>query len=83
MTTEGGIKAILDAVNALRNVVTPTEPLPQRKPAARKPAAAKTPAGHLRQVTHYCWRCGVFALLNRITYWCRKCSRGVGGGWPG
>ena len=40
--TEGGIKAILDAVNALRNVVTPTEPLPQRKPAARKPAVVKS-----------------------------------------
>ena len=43
VTTEGGLKAVLDAVNALRNVVTPTQPLPQRKPAARKPAAAKTP----------------------------------------
>lgn len=43
--TEGGIKAVLDAVNALRNVLTPTEPLPQRKPAARKPAAPRAPRG--------------------------------------
>ena len=43
VTTEGGLKAILDAVNALQNILTPTEPLPLRKPAARKPAAAKTP----------------------------------------
>ena len=43
VTTEGGIKAILDAVNALKNVVTPTEPLPQRQRAARKSSAAKTP----------------------------------------
>lgn len=34
--TEGGLRAILDAL-------TPTAPLPQRKPPARKPAAAKTP----------------------------------------
>lgn len=34
--TAGGIRAILDAL-------TPTAPLPQRKPAARKPAVAKTP----------------------------------------
>jgi hypothetical protein len=43
VTTEGGLKAILDAVNALHNILTPTEPLPLRKPAARKPAAGKTP----------------------------------------
>ncbi len=43
VTTEGGIKAILDAVNALRNVVTPTEPMPQRKPAGGKPATRKAP----------------------------------------
>ena len=45
VTTEGGVKAVLDAVNALRNVLTPTEPLPQHKPAARKPATPRTPRG--------------------------------------
>lgn len=35
--TAGGIRAILDAL-------TPTQPLPQRKPTARKSAAAKKPS---------------------------------------
>ena len=36
--TEGGVKAVLDAVTALGNVLTPTAPMPQRKPAVRKAA---------------------------------------------
>ena len=44
-TTEGGVKAVLDAVSALGNVLTPTGPMPERKPAARKAAAAKAPRG--------------------------------------
>ena len=44
-TTEGGIKAVLDAVSALGNVLTPTGPMPERKPAARKPATPRAPRG--------------------------------------
>ena len=45
VTTEGGIKAVLDAVSALGNVLTPTGPMPERKPAARKPATPRAPRG--------------------------------------
>lgn len=38
ISTAGGLRAILDAL-------TPTTPMPQRKPAARKPAAKTPPAG--------------------------------------
>lgn len=23
---------------------------------------------------HYCFRCGVWALLSLVTYWCRTCA---------
>lgn len=42
VTTEGGLKAVLDAITAMH---TTPAPMPQRKPAARKPAAKTPPAG--------------------------------------